>query len=635
MHHQPDRLVVNFTQRGMASSARHMAFRTALLRGRPSSPIETGTAFRKPCVRRAPLVLAAALTLLLLALVFTIEADSLVTSTSEDASCAAPEAGPAASVTLQPSRDLPRRLPGASTRTYGSFSPLPKQTSPTASVTVTLPSTPAAAPLSESLGAAALQSHPTLNFRAPSAEPSWASSSRASRCDLPTSRSAVRAPAPAAEAPPWYGSAEGGEGAEVTRLLCPPSADPGILAGGLHNQLQDLAAYAAVACPAAAGVEAGAAAAPGPSTRGAVRLPPLKDDAGRHHAKQTIPFWSVFDEEAFARAAVVTNGTTASCAVLPSHVMSHTPCTPIRHKGSAVKGAKDRLDYPPAYRSLVYRSIELTAPLRAVLDGCIAERDAAFGCRGAPFIAVHMRVENDWRKYCVTRERYEGQREKVCFTPRDIAGLVQRRFGGYAASRRIVVIGALDRTAPEFVEGPESVFDVWGPNTTVFSASRAACLKRLQLEQPGNGGAESMPLNLTYTQRAAIETFFAADADVFVGTTPSSFSVGVATMRAHRPQWRARDAASASASLDAGPLKPLEHAQDRGDRSNLEPRPLLRNESFAYNCPAGKAWSLMEDQRLKRKLVRFECIGEKVVSGTRAPSSKPPASHHSTQGKGK
>jgi hypothetical protein len=289
---------------------------------------------------------------------------------------------------------------------------------------------------------------------------------------------------------------------DVAAIICPP-ANEHILLGGLNNQLQDLAAFLSVAC-STAGFGA------------TVQLPGFSDDLV---VQSALPFSAIFDSAHFTKASE------SMCHVDPSAINGNgaSKCTRrVRQKGNAIGSWQEPMKYPFAYRALVYRSLRLAPPLQAIMDGCVRKRDDFWGGGSLPFIAVHIRVEDDWKQRCLELE--EGiPGLHACLTPRHIAEIVQTKFARHPGIRRIQLIGALDRISSDLLEGPESVFEVWGPRTKVFSAHRGG----------GAGCFDSSDgvTKLAYTQRAAVESFIAVGADVFVGTAASSFTYGVAMMR--------------------------------------------------------------------------------------------------------
>jgi hypothetical protein len=94
---------------------------------------------------------------------------------------------------------------------------------------------------------------------------------------------------------------------------------------------------------------------------------------------------------------------------------------------------------------------------------------------------------------------------------------------------RIFIVGAVDRMSPEFASGRQSVYGVWGDSVVVSSHS-LGCL---------NDPSRRLP-ELSYTERAAVESFLALDATFFVGHHLSTFFEGVSRMR----QARKRDEGS-------------------------------------------------------------------------------------------
>jgi hypothetical protein len=364
--------------------------------------------------------------------------------------------------------------------------------------------------------------------------------------------------------------------ADAATRVCPPIGEA-ILAGGLHHQLQDLAAYLATACstaPVGASVALPAFLADeggGGGGDGALDAAALGSDGGgmgggaaSAASNGLLPFAAIFDAAPIALAAkamcrIATGPSTpdeggggaeedgnfgdSACtqflrqtgnAVVPQRSSSSKPLPP-----GAPKPLKP---YPFAYRSLVYRGLALTPRLRAVVDRCAVKRDALWGGHGKPFLAVHVRIEEGWRARCEALERgFSGLR--ACFTPADIAAVVQRKFARHPGLHRIMLIGALDRAAPDLLEGPGSVFEVWGPQTRVFAANS----REYGCFSPGGPGA-----GLSYTERAAVETFLAVGADEFIGTAASSFSYGVAMLRAAKAAQAAGVAAAAAEEGSGG-----------------------------------------------------------------------------------
>jgi hypothetical protein len=216
------------------------------------------------------------------------------------------------------------------------------------------------------------------------------------------------------------------------------------------------------------------------------------------------------------------------------------------------------------YRSLVYRSLRLAPALEETLFRCEKMRNERWGGPGKPFVAVHIRMEADWLPRCQLIESSLPPGTRACVSPRDVVEAVRKQLGkDHPARARILLVGdytlakppqpgaAADPLSAELWGDDVRVFSAHGPNGC-FATDRASVepLSRTQVRQGlcaggprgcGSVDAGSSRRRLTVTdrlpppcllQRAAVDSFLAARADVFIGTAASAFSYGVAMLRA-------------------------------------------------------------------------------------------------------
>jgi hypothetical protein len=284
------------------------------------------------------------------------------------------------------------------------------------------------------------------------------------------------------------------------------------LSSGFHNQILQLARFLASSCGS-------------PGSGDAVRLPQLRSDLESH---KTLAFDAVFDAHAFAVSLQ------DSCLILVDSREGQA-------EPSALSCSDERV--PPLLHAAfvswvprVYGALRLSPRLAKVLTACQRRRDAMFqypevGSPTPPSLAVHFRCERDWQDQAARVDAGAASlaaagashllRHSSFYTPAEIAATVKAAglLGDPAQARthppRVFVIGAVDRMLPKYAKGISSVYGVWGASAIVVSAHRLGCM-----EAP-----------LSYTERAALETFLAIDATAFVGHHMSSFFEGVSRMR--------------------------------------------------------------------------------------------------------
>ena len=178
---------------------------------------------------------------------------------------------------------------------------------------------------------------------------------------------------------------------------------------------------------------------------------------------------------------------------------------------------------------------------------------------------MHLPIERDWwwrSNFCVPRENESFARR--CLSPAQAAHVTARHRADLGA-KGLFLMYAHDKVSPR---GPAVCVDDFGPGSTSYKLA--------------------LPQSLGYTIRNAAEQFFAASAPVaFYGNLLSTFSKGVALLRAMRQlpsfaydcAWNRNTSASpvVRAHPGFGYLRPLPQARCAlGEDDDSEPAQVAR-----------------------------------------------------------
>jgi hypothetical protein len=188
---------------------------------------------------------------------------------------------------------------------------------------------------------------------------------------------------------------------------------------------------------------------------------------------------------------------------------------------------------------LLYSSLRIAEPLRKDLfEPCLENLHDFFKISGpidgsqkcqSPFMAVHMRVENDWiPSYCARLEHSMNHKTKAfrasayraCFGADEIAKIILDT-PAFRNRKNILVIYANDLFNQATVLRPNELahhpLHVWPPHLRVTSLTNLRCFQ-----------------NVSYTMMSALAFLIAAEASTFVGTAHSTLVVG---MDSYRAKW--------------------------------------------------------------------------------------------------
>lgn len=305
-------------------------------------------------------------------------------------------------------------------------------------------------------------------------------------------------------------------------------------AGGLNNVLWAVSHALRNGCHEALRNTRASGAGGAPSFA-AVILPPIRATLDYGPAKDAHSYSDLFDLERQALlqrqslGCFVTDQTTFDRQVQVGAVIL---------SADVRVSAKQGIDTKRSGMDRLYAGLEMSASLRKRLyEPCMAKMWTRFGSGGpSPYLAVHMRVEDDWIDYCSRREKSRGAGSKggreaqgskvplgrACFGADEVANITlgTPELRGYS---NILVLYAADNFNQPGNRRPGNLnadpLKVWPDGVKATSPFDLGCFSE-------GGSAAS-----TYTERSVVSFFMASDADVFVGTHWSTFTRGV---RSHR-----------------------------------------------------------------------------------------------------
>lgn len=272
---------------------------------------------------------------------------------------------------------------------------------------------------------------------------------------------------------------------------------------------------------------------PAGDTFAAVILPNLLPDISMHRPirsmKRQHRYSDIFDIDTMTRMAIeelqcfVTDLSTLESLSARGLVVLAPPdqLTISQHDGHVAEGRG---------LQLLYSGLAPSERLQAWIAPCIENMSAKFGGSKSRFLAVHVRVEDDYLAsgYCAKRERRESKQNtglahpiRYCFNASEIADIMLRTVDVAKTGQNLVVHYAdrMFRSNARHLR-TEHPLAVWPPHWTVTSPSVLQCL-----------GHHVAGDRLTYTEEAAVSFFLAVNATFFMGARGSTMSRGIARYR--------------------------------------------------------------------------------------------------------